>query len=391
MYRIGKEEAEAAARVIESGELFRVGSKRREVESFEQGFAQRLGVRHALLLSGGTGALAAALVAIGIGPGDEVIVPAYTFIATPIAVLMTGAVPVIAEVDETLTMDPADVRRKLSAHTRALLPVHIQGFPCDMAALEAIAKAHGLLMVEDACQAAGGSFRGRALGSIGDAAAFSFNAQKIITAGEGGAFVTNDDEYYKRALLYHDCGAAFWSKDAVAGTIPFAGSNLRASEITGAIMRVQLTRLDGILADLRRVKTAISRALTADPGFAGADLIPSHDAAGDCGTTLGLRLPEAEQAKKLAAAIGGACPLYTERHVYTHWDAILHKQGAGTPAQNPFLLPQNQGLQTDYAPDMCPRTLDYLGRSVYLPLHCDWDDRVIEEKVRLILQGLKSL
>ena len=391
MYRIGKEEAEAAARVIESGDLFRVGSKHAEAAGFEKSFAERLGVRHALLLSGGTGALAAALVAIGIGPGDEVIVPSYTFIATPIAVLMTGAVPVIAEVDETLTLDPADVRRKLSAHTRALLPVHIQGFPCDMDALGAIARERGLLTVEDACQATGGAYRGKPLGSFGDAAAFSFNAYKIITAGEGGAFVTDNDEYYRRALLYHDCGAAFWSRDAVAGTIPFAGANLRASEITGAIMRVQLSRLDGILADLRRVKRAISEALCADPRFAGVQLIPSHDAAGDCGTTLGLRLPDAAQAEKLSRAVGGTRPFDTERHVYTHWDAILHKQGAGTAFQNPYLLPQNQGLQTDYAPDMCPRSLDYLARSVYLPLHCDWDDETVGEKAETILKAIQTL
>lgn len=389
MYRIGKEEAEAASRVIESGSLFRVGSVRHEVESFERAFSERIGVSHTLLLSGGTGALAAALVAIGIGPGDEVIVPAYTFIASPIAVLMTGAVPVIAEVDETLTLDPEDVRRKLSPHTRALLPVHIQGFPCDMAQLTDIAREHDLRVVEDACQSAGGSFRGQALGSIGDAGAFSFNAFKIITAGEGGAFVTSNEDYYRRAVLYHDCGAAFWSRDTVAGTIPFAGSNLRASEITGAIMRVQLSRLDGILADLRRVKRTMTERLSADARFREkAAFIPSHDPDGDCGTTLGLRFPDAETAAAFAAAIGGNRPFDTERHVYTHWDAVLGKRGAGTSFQNPYLLPQNQGLQTDYSPDMCPRTLDYLSRSVYLPLHCDWDDGVIDDKINTILKSL---
>ncbi len=389
MYRIGKEEAEAASRVIESGNLFRVGSVRHEVESFERAFSERLGVSHTLLLSGGTGALAAALVAIGIGPGDEVIVPAYTFIATPIAVLMTGAVPVIAEVDETLTLDPADVRRKLSPHTRALLPVHIQGFPCDMAALMDIARTHELRVVEDACQAAGGSFHGKALGAIGDAGAFSFNAFKIITAGEGGAFVTNNEDYYRRAVLYHDCGAAFWSRDTVAGTIPFAGSNLRASEITGAIMRVQLGRLDGILRDLRRVKRTMMERLSADTRFArDVIFIPSHDLSGDCGTTLGFRFADAASAKAFAAAVGGNRPIDTERHVYTHWDAILAKQGAGTSFQNPYLLPQNLGLQTDYTLDMCPRTLDLLSRSVYLPLHCDWDESVIADKISVILKSL---
>ena len=386
MFRIGSEEAAAASRVIESGSLFRVNSERQEVKNFEQEFSRRMEVSHALLLNGGTGALAAAMVAIGVGPGDEVIVPAYTFIATPIAVLMTGAVPVIAEVDETLTLDPDDVRRKVSSHTRAILPVHIQGFPCNMEALMEIAREHSLKVVEDACQSCGGSFHGKPLGSIGDCAAFSFNAFKIITAGEGGAFVTNNDDYYRRAVLYHDCGAAFWSSDTVAGTIPFAGANLRASEIVGAILRVQLGRLDGILSDLRRVKSAMQNRLVSDSRFTGT-MVPSHDANGDCGVTLAMRFADAETASRVAVRINGTRPFDTARHVYTHWDAVLNKRGAGTEFQNPYRLPENQGLQTDYTPDMCPKTLDYLSRTVYLPLDCDWDDAVIKQKVADILNA----
>jgi len=386
MFRIGKEEAQAAARVIESGSLFRVNSKLHEVENFEKEWAARLNVSHALLLTGGTGALAAALVSIGIGPGDEVIVPAYTFIATPIAVLMAGAVPVIAEVDETLTLDARDVEKKISAHTKAILPVHIQGFHSKMDAITKLAREHGLYVVEDSCQAAGGSYHGKALGSIGDAGTFSFNQAKIITAGEGGAFVTNNDFYYQRAVLYHDCGAAYWSKEVVGGAVPFAGGNLRASEVTGAILRVQLTRLDGILADLRRVKKTMMTALEGVVRFN-----PSNDPEGDCGTTLAMLCDTPEQAKTLAAAIGGNRPYDTERHVYIHWSSILNKQGAGTEYQNPYRLPQNQGLQTDYSVDMCPQALDVLSRTAYLPLNCDWTDAEVAEKIELIREAAKNL
>ncbi len=381
MYRIGKEEAQAAARVIESGSLFRVGSLRREVEQFETEWAARLGLRHSLLLTSGTGALAAALVAVGVGPGDEVIVPAYTFIATPVAVLMTGAIPVIAEIDETMTLDMADVARKCGPHTRAVIPVHIQGFPCDMGALQALQREKGFYIIEDAAQAAGGTYRGRPLGAVGDVGAYSFNQFKIITAGEGGAFVTDNDDFYRRAVLYHDCGAAYWSADTVEGTMPFAGTNLRASEITGAIMRVQLGRLDGILADLRRVKRELLARLSDIPALRPT---PSHDAEGDCGTTLAFLLPSADAAAALAQKIGGGRPCETQRHVYVHWSPIMEKRGAGTVFQNPYLMPQNAGLNADYSPDMCPRTLDYLSRTVYLPLHCDWGEAEIDQKEKII-------
>ncbi|MCL2301082.1 MAG: aminotransferase class I/II-fold pyridoxal phosphate-dependent enzyme, partial [Firmicutes bacterium] len=181
MYRIGQEEIDAVARVILSGQLFKTqGDELRCCEALMRG---TFGVNHAILMTSGKAALISALTALGVGPGDEVIVPGYTYIATAIAVTAAGAIPVIAEIDETMTLDVADVKRKISSHTKAIIPVHIQGFPCDLDALCAL----GIPVVEDACQADGGSYKGRRLGTVGAAGALSFNMFKVITAGEGGA------------------------------------------------------------------------------------------------------------------------------------------------------------------------------------------------------------
>ena len=196
MYKIGREEAEAASRVIESGELFRIGGKYREVIQFEEEFKKKVGAEHCLLLTNGTQAIAASLAALGIGPGDEVIVPGYTFIATAIAVLSVGAIPVVAEIDESLTIDPDDVEKKISRYTKAIVPVHMVGFPCNMKRIMEIAEKYNLYVVEDVCQACGGQFGGRYLGTFGNFGAFSFNFFKILTAGEGGALITNDIKKY---------------------------------------------------------------------------------------------------------------------------------------------------------------------------------------------------
>ena len=173
---VGQEELEALRRVIESKNLFRyygVGKGPDEVASFEREFAELMGAKHALCLNAGSSALICALIGAGVGEGDEVIVPAYTWNATPNAVLASRAIPALAEVDESLTLDPEDVERRITSRTRAIVPVHMRGAPADMAALTAIAERHGLALIEDVCQAAGATFRGRRLGTFGDAGAFS--------------------------------------------------------------------------------------------------------------------------------------------------------------------------------------------------------------------------
>ena len=386
MYRIGQEEIDALARAIQSRDFFKINGSGREVYHFEEGWKAMTGSRHAILMSSGFGALASALTALGVGPGDEVIVPAYTYIATALAVTHVGAVPVIAETDETLTIDVQDVRRLLSPHTKAVIPVHIQGFPCDMDALTALAKEAGIAVVEDACQADGGSYKGRFLGTIGDAGAYSFNYHKVITSGEGGLFVTNERPLFERALIYHDASAIAFFGDQLGdvSTPVFGGTEFRVSDLTGAVLRVQLARLPALIADLRRNHDALRARLCSR-----LHVMPSHDDAGGCPTTLALRFDTADACRAFTGRCAGAglsltVPIDTGKHVYANWTQIMEKRGALHPAMDPFRMPQNQGLQTDYAPDMCPRALDLLGRTAYVSVDPDWDEAALQRTADLL-------
>jgi dTDP-4-amino-4,6-dideoxygalactose transaminase len=385
---MGKEEADAVARVVMSKSLFRIDSKYAEVNTFEKEFREHMGVEHCLCLSSGTGALMAALAALGIGPGDEVIIPGYTFIATAVAVLAVGAIPVLAEVDETLTLDIKDVEAKLSKNTKAVIPVHIQGFPSDMDGLMALRKKQNFYIIEDACQSDGGSYHGKRLGTIGDCGAFSFNYFKIISCGEGGALVTHDINVFQRAIIYHDCGTAFWSYEQPITEPLFTGVNMRVGEVIGAIMRVQLTRLEGILADLRRVKKQIMEAVA---GLRGIRFNPSNDIEGDCGVCLPFLFDDHRRAARFAELISCDRPINTGKHVYSAWTPVLEKRGAHIKGMNPYFSPKNAGLHMDYTEDSCPRTLDLLNRTVYLPINCDWTGTEIDEKIRLINTAAKQV
>jgi dTDP-4-amino-4,6-dideoxygalactose transaminase len=390
MFRMGKEEVDAVTRIIMDKALFRINSKYREVDQFEQEFAKHMGAQHCLCLSSGTGALIASLVALGIGPGDEVIVPGYTFMATAMAVLAAGAIPVLVEVDETLTMDMKDVESKISGNTRAVIPVHMMGFPCNMDPLLELKKKHGFYIIEDACQSDGGSYKGKHLGSIGDCGAFSFNYFKIIACGEGGAVITNDLKVFQRALIYHDVGANFWAYDQPITEPLFSGINMRSNEILGAILRVQLTRLDGIISDLRRVKNQMMAAAKDLPKIHPN---PSNDGEGDCGVCLPVLLDSTEQAEQFEKAMGEPChrPINTGKHVYSAWTPVLEKRGAYVTGMDPYFNPKNRDLRKDVTEKACPKTLDYLSRTVYIPMNCDWTDSEINQKIDLMINAAKQL
>ena len=281
-----------------------------------------------------------------------------------------------------------DVERKITPNTKCVIPVHIQGFPCDMERLMQLKEKYGFYVVEDACQADGGSFHGKRLGTIGDCGAYSFNYFKIISAGEGGAMVTNDIDLYQRAIIYHDCGSAFWTYETPITAPLYTGTNMRVSEVTGAILRVQLTRLDGILADLRRVKRAITEAVADLPMLR---VNPSNDLDGDCGVCLPFIFDDAVTAEKFEKLIGGTRPINTGKHVYREWTPILEKRGAHISAMNPYENPANAGLRLDTREDSCPRTLDILSRTVYQMLNCDWTDAELAEVIEKIRQAAKAL
>ena len=353
---LGDEEAEAAARVIRSHNVFRyygVGDGPHEVADFEREFANHLGAKYALCMNAGSSALICGLIGAGVRPGDEVIVPAYTWNATPNAVIAARAIPVLAEVDDSLTLDPEDVARKLTARTKAILPVHMRGAPADMTALTALAAEHGLALIEDVCQAAGATYAGRRLGTFGDAGAFSLQFNKIITTGEGGVMITDREDLYDLAIDIHDCAG---SLRRGIGLPQFAGWNFRASEIQGAVARVQLSRLDGLLERMRANQARLVERVAELPGLT---LRRANDAGGDAGICLIATCARAELAADAVEALRAEGveamrvydPSVADLHVYPYWKPVLDVIAeAGRPA-----------------PD-CPRTLALLERSIHVDL-----------------------
>lgn len=367
---ISEEEKQAVCEVLGEKVLFRYhqqkGRKQRVAE-FEERFATHMGSGHALAVNSGTSALISALVGAGIGPGDEVIIPAYTFVATPAAVLAAKAIPVIAEVDDSLTLDPADFERKITEHTRAVIPVHMRGAPSDMDRVMEIANRHSLRVIEDSAQAVGASYHGKRLGAIGDAGCFSLQMSKVITSGEGGVMITDDQGLYERGRMYHDAAVRFWDQDT--GMPAFPGVNFRMSEVTGALVLVQLSRLEGLLARMRANKTRIKSRIEPREGL---EFRTIHDAKGDAAVCLIFYLPEVDMAKRFAEALRaegiGAGTIYDQgipdRHIYTAWAEVL-TQSADVQKGCPFTCPMYEG-KVRYSKDMCPQTLDYLGRAIHV-------------------------
>lgn len=376
MYRIGKEELDEIGKVIDSGRVFRYGSEDGQCTRFETRYAAKLGVKHCTQTASGTNAITAALIGAGIGPGDEVLVPACTYMATAIAVVAAGAIPVIVDIDDSLTIDPAAVSAAVAPRTRALIPVHMWGLPCDMDPIMEIAREKGLIVVEDACQAVGGGYNGRWLGSIGHLGTFSFNYYKNMTCGEGGAVVTDDDRYAERVGCAVDPCRFYWDgrENTFSG---FVQNGARASEFEGAILNVQLDRIDDMIQAMRAQKKRIL-AETVPYGLVPA---PSRSPDWECGTHVVYRFENAGQAELFADRTGGTVAIKTGRHVYTEWDAILDHRGAHHPALNPFEMKENAECRKEYSMDMCRDSLDILERSVFLQTH---PDRSETETGRLI-------
>ena len=364
---IDDREINAVTEVLRSGKLFRF-VENSNVAAFEQEATARLGVNHALMVNSGTSAIICALTGCGIGPGDEVIIPGYTYIATAAAVVGVGAIPVIAEIDESLGMDVADVAQKITPHTKAILPVHMQGVPCRLEEIVSLARAHDLKVIEDSCQCVGGRYKGKYTGTWGDAGAWSLNYYKVISCGEGGLVFTDDYDVYELAAFASDPAMPMWMSDKEWTNQPFSRQCYRPSEILGAMARIQLSKLEDILSHTRRLKKAFLSELADDPkGY-----IRQHvdDPDGECGISAAIIVQDDQLAKKYAEALKaeglGAGTAYNQgfpdRHIYCYWDSILKKQSAH-PSGYPWNDPAYKG-NVEYSPDMCPNTLSILGRAL---------------------------
>ncbi|OPZ93952.1 MAG: UDP-4-amino-4-deoxy-L-arabinose--oxoglutarate aminotransferase [candidate division TA06 bacterium ADurb.Bin417] len=365
---IGSEEAREVMDVLESGYLFRYGDPRNpkfkaKVWKFEQELAAYSGARHALAVNSGTSALLTGLAALGVGPGDEVIVPGYTFIASISSIIYARAIPVLCEVDESLTMDPADVEARITPRTRAILPVHMLGNPCRMDRLMELARKHKLLVLEDAAQAAGASFQGRKVGAIGDMGIFSFNVFKTITAGDGGAVITSDDNYYARAFGFHDQGHLPNRQGVEVGQRPFIGLDFRMTELSGAVLLAQLRKIDRIIGSLRIKKARFKAAISGCGDFSFRRI---NDPEGECATLLTVIFPTREKARAVAERLKTTTVDHSGWHVYNNMEQILN-QLTVTQERCPFTCAYYKG-QAEYRKGMLPRTDDILSRSMNISI-----------------------
>jgi 8-amino-3,8-dideoxy-alpha-D-manno-octulosonate transaminase len=319
----GDEEAAAGLDVLRSRSLFRYYGPAlgHRVTAFEEAFAARTGTAHAVGVTSGTTAIACALTAAGLPEGGEVVVPAVTFLACVNAVVMARGVATFCEVDDSLTLDPESLAERVTDRTWGVLPVHLANAAADMDAVGAVAARRGLTVVEDAAQAAGVTYRGRPVGGLGTAGAFSFQLEKNITAGEGGAVVTDDDDVADRVRRYQDQGGQFTTSRGAQRGEPapaaFLGTNLRMTELAGAVLGVQLGRLDGMLARLRDVAATI-RAETADLPWRVRRLPDEAGSGGDVGFLTGSRLEARAVAEALLAEGIPATVPYGGLPVYAH-------------------------------------------------------------------------
>ncbi|GAA4972981.1 DegT/DnrJ/EryC1/StrS family aminotransferase [Pseudonocardia tropica] len=357
MLSLGAREMAAAVRTLARGELSRyTAGGRSEVARLEAETCERTGTGHALAVASGTAALTCALVGRGVGPGDEVLVPAFTWVASAAAVLAVGAVPVLVDIDHSLTIDPLDAKRKITARTAAIMPVHMLNLVADMDALTDLAAENGLSVIEDAAQAVGVTHRGRRVGTIGDAGAFSFQQAKNVKAGEGGMMLTDDSRTATRALYYHDLGA--YERDGWTRTDEplFVGLNLKMSELTAAVLRPQMRRLDRQLELRRRRRAVVLDALLSSP-LRGFTVAPHHDEASAVG--LALRFEDPAQAADFARRRTARLLADSGRHVFTRWWPVLERR-----THHPRIDPHGwAGGHADYSPASCPNTLPVLERT----------------------------
>jgi len=289
-----------------------------------------------------------------------VIVPGYTFIASISSIIYARAVPILAEVDRTLNLDPADVKRKITPRTKAIMAVHMLGNPVRLDELKALANEHNLLLIEDCAQAFGARYKGRAVGSMGNAGTYSFNVYKTITAGDGGMVVTRDESAYRRFFGLHDQGHSPLRAGVEIGRRAFVGLDFRMTELTAAVLLAQLNKLGTILERLHANKNRFKRAISELPGLEFREIT---DVEGECATLLTVFLPSEEIARSLAKDLGTRVVADSGWHVYSNMEQILEKR---TPIETgcPFHCPLYTGPEQRYWKGMLPQTDALLARAI---------------------------
>lgn len=355
-----------------------------KVTTFEKEFAQRMGTKYALAVTSGTAALEVAYTALGIGPGDEVILPAWTWHSDATAVVRAAALPVFAEIDESFNIDPADIEHRITPRTKLLVAVHLQGTPADMDRILAIARKHNLKVLEDCAQAVGASYKGKPVGSMGDIGIYSHQETKTITAGEGGSVVTNDPVLFERAARFHDVGNLAQPHQVVLGKAqlaPFVGTNFRMSEFTGGVMLAQIRKLDTIIGAVRRNSRRVYEGVRDLPGIRFRH---QPDPAGQIGSVVFLRFDTKERCGKFMAAMQAenipvAKPVGS---VVLPIQPYIENKITAHPAWPTWTSDRGKAIR--YGAESCPRTRDILARFAGPAIHPKYTDQDVDDIIAAI-------
>jgi 8-amino-3,8-dideoxy-alpha-D-manno-octulosonate transaminase len=370
--------------VLDSKYPFRWWGEDSKVLQFEQAFAKHIGVKYALGVTSGTTALYTAVAALEVGPGDEVILPAWTWYADYDAIVLSGALPVFAEIDESFAIDPNDIEARITPRTKAIIACHLQGTPADMDPIMEIARKHKIRVLEDCAQCAGGRYKGKYVGSIGDIGINSFQLSKTITAGEGGAVTTNDPELFERAMRFHDVGVVRspYAESLGGGLLAaFAACNFRMNEFTGAVLKGQLTKLETICKRVRANARMVREGIANLPGL---KLRKTPDVEGDIGVGIFLEFDSNERRDNFLRAMraenigasgpGGSAVLPA--------DERIEKKVTIHPAWPSFTSPEGKAIQ--YGSACCPRTIDILDRAGGVIMDPNFSKEDVNDIVRAI-------
>jgi 8-amino-3,8-dideoxy-alpha-D-manno-octulosonate transaminase len=389
----GAEERKQVNEVLETGILMRYGfdgmrNDRWKAKEFETAFAKRMGAEYCQLVSSGTAALTVALASAGIGAGDEVIMPTFTFVASFESILALGAVPILVDIDETLTLDPNAVEAAVTDKTKCIMPVHMCGSMADLNALKTICEKYDLILIEDACQALGGTYNGKELGTIGDLGCFSFDFVKTITCGEGGAVVTNNHQYAVHADNYQDHGHDHIGKDRGAEDHPYMGYNFRISELNAAVGIAQLDKLDGILKIQKENYLAFCEALET---VVGVTFRKVPEGGVENYSFLSFFLPTEEIAQEAhkalsEAGVDGCFYWYTNNwHYINGWGHLKNMKSLGKLPKE--VKEQMQDLNnTDFS-----KSDAIMGRTISILVKIGWNDKEVKERAAKIKDAVASV
>lgn len=388
-------EEQAVLEVLRRGALFRYYGPQQpaHVAALEARARDYYGVKHALAVSSGTGALMTTMSAMGIGPGSEVIVPAFLWVSTVSAVIHANAIPVLCEVDDSLCMDPDDLGRRITPLTRLIVPVHMAGEPCDMGRIMAVARGRNIPVLEDCAQSNGATFQGRKAGTFGSAGMFSFQLNKNVTAGEGGLIITDDEDLYWRLVAVHDVGVPWKSAapDSAAG-IHLWGQGRRMSELCGAVANVQLGKLPDVVAHMRASKGRIKEALS---GVAGLAFRRPNDPDGDSGPFLTLLLESEARVTRAAGNMKAAGLRNASRladyglHLYYNITALVRKVPL-SPSGNPWALLDNAWSVYEYGKGACPRSDGLFARAIIIHIPSRLSEPQERQMAGIIRQAVES-